>query len=149
MNCVFIPPLILKKQPENYTECDCGGRSPIFETKLIGPLDKLFYRFENLNTIHFYNDKKYFLQPNSCKTIAFPVTILTSLPAESLLTCNSWIYTKNITTMINAIPTNDSYVYVTIFNYSTDIIEINPFDLQVTCKIIVTGKNSNIISSQL
>jgi hypothetical protein len=51
--------------------------------------------------------------------------------------------------MINAIPTNDSYVYVTIFNYSTDIIEINPFDLQVTCKIIVTGKNSNIISSQL
>ncbi len=142
MDIIEIPPLIYKNYPPDYTECDCG-RPAVFEIRVIGSWNETWTRIEN-NTIHLYNENKYVISPNTCQTIAFPVTIVTSLPALCMLTCNSWIYRKNLTYMVNTLPSNDSYLFVSLFNYTQESITLNPFDLQVTCKIVVTGRPYNI-----
>ncbi len=138
MDKVKIPPLVHEKYPLNYTECG-SGRPTILHIKVLGSFNSSWTRFEN-NTLHCYNENVYVIKANTCQTIAFPLTIITSLPALCLITCNSWIYYKNLTYMVNSMPTNDSYLYISLFNYTKESITLNPFDLQLTCKIVVTGQ---------
>lgn len=140
MNTITIPPLVYKKYPPQYTET---GRPKAFEIEIIGSCNDSWLRFQD-TTIYLYNQNDYIINANTCQTIAFPVTVITSLPALCLLTCNSFIYNKGLSYMINTLPSNDSYLYVSLFNYTSRPIVLYSNELQVTCKVVLTGKPYNI-----
>ena len=133
MNTITIPPLVYVASPEDV--CDCGGRPPLPQITLIGELCK--YK-KNLNAND--NHKAVTIQPNTCQSVAFPVTVMTSLPAVYLLTSDTHLYRRGLSYNITIAHTNDSYLELPLFNYTQSPIKLEKYELLVNCKILLLGK---------
>ncbi len=143
-NIIHIPPPIYVPTPENY---DCVDHIPSpLKVHLIG-----YSHPNNQSITSFYlkNTLPICISPNTSQTIAFPVTVLTNLPAVCVLTCTSnHLYKKRLTYNISISHTNDTFLEIPLFNYSKSAISLAPGELHVHCKIYLLGKPSNNIRIQ-
>jgi hypothetical protein len=144
MNSIKIPPLIMHKFPKNYSEC---GPDPFFFCRAIK--SSLFYILHSSNnTFHFNNDTTIIIPKNTCKTIGFPCVIVTSLPAMCILTCAPRLHKLKLSYNINIMRANDNYLHLTLFNFSSETIEILPNQLQVICQVVIPGNLYNPFCSK-
>ena len=138
---VTIPPLIQLPAPKNYTEID--SVAPVFYHRLVHNLDKNNLHVAQ-NTLYFSNEKSYTVLPNTCQTIGFPITVITSLPTVCVLTSSSFIYRLGLSYSINIVHSNDIYLHMTVINFTSRKIIIEPYQLQIICQIVVPGKPYNL-----
>ncbi len=93
----------------------CDYREPsVLKINIIGK--KCFVT--QSNTFQCYNPKSITVPPNTCHTVAFPITIMSSLPAVSVLTSNYHLYKRGLSYNLNISHTNDSYLELPLFNYT-------------------------------
>ena len=132
MNLVSVPPLIVQPRPKD--EDECGGFHPVIHIKTIQlSTSSLFERCHELYTLDHGNPIT--ISKNSSQIIEFPILFITALPALSIVTADSFLYRYNLFYNVTIIPTNDSYPYVTISNYTYQPITLNR--LSVSCQIIL------------
>ena len=132
MNLIHIPPLVYLPAPK--TVCDCGS-PPLLTIKIMG--EKCHVQS---NSFYLHNQKPIIIQPNTSQTVAFPVTIMSSLPAVSVLTSNAHLYKRKLSYNINIAHTNDSYLELHLFNYTCLPITLNIGELFVHCQVVLLGK---------
>jgi hypothetical protein len=115
----------------------CDYREPsVLKINIIGK--KCFVT--QSNTFQFYNPKSITVPPNTCHTVAFPITIMSSLPAVSVLTSNYHLYNRGLSYNLNISHTNDSYLELPLFNYTQLPITLSAYELLVHCQIVLLGK---------
>lgn len=138
---VSIPPLIVRPRPRD--EDECGGFYPVIRIKTIKlPTSSLFKisheRFE------LDLDRPITIAKNSSQKIEFPVLFITHLPALCIVTANSILYRYDLFYNVTIMPTNDSYPYITLFNYTTQPITVN--SLSVSAQIVL-AKNPTLCTN--
>jgi len=133
MITIQIPPPVYLPSP--HEECDCRPPIPLLRIKLMGE-----YCYMRSKSFCIWNHDPVTIQPNTCQTIAFPVTVITSLPAVYILTSNSHLYRRGLSYNIIIANTNDSYIELPLFNYTQSPITLEREELFVNCKIVLLNK---------
>lgn len=89
---IHIPPPIYVPAPSNY---DCVSSFPLLKVNIIG------YSHPNnqsITSFNLRNNVPICIPPNTSQTVAFPVTVLTNLPAVCVLTSiSNHLYKKKLT----------------------------------------------------
>ena len=112
-NDISIPLPNYKKYPKNFTSHDCprcvltitylGLATHIFQ-----PRDPALRRLEN--------EERFTIEPFQYKTLTFNTIIFTSIKARSVLFANDLLYRHGLTYVVSNIPTNDTFLFIKIFN---------------------------------
>lgn len=102
-----------------------------------------FNRRCSLNTRSFMiqNKTSISLPPNQWTTIDFPTTIVTSLPAKCLVTCDTrTLYNRRLTQHAVIHNTNDTYLTIPLHNDTKNLITLRAYELMIYCTIILQEK---------
>jgi hypothetical protein len=113
---------------------ECGSNKPILKIRYCGLTKRELY-YQGKSTINLYNKESITLKPYEATIVNFDVTVITSLPATSILYGCSLMYRQGLSCIINLIPTNDHYLYVTIINK-------NPHSVQFKCDTLLFECNT-------
>jgi len=114
------------------SSCDC---IKTFFLKIHAP-NQLIFRTSNKLTI---SNEYLFVIPsfNSC-IITFNIIISTSLPGTCIIFPDNLLRKRGILTTISTVPTNDTYLYISLFNNTDRAITVKKNSIQFEC-IIVAG----------
>lgn len=134
MTTITIPPPVISKLPENYTEWDCPP--PIFKVHILGDYNKTNF-IDTIVTL--FNTKTYTIPASSFQTIYFNNSIITSLPAICYLYCSKYLFKMGLSHSPKLIQTNDCQPNITLHNFTSSKIVLPPNSIQVICNIIITG----------
>jgi hypothetical protein len=135
MSIITIPPPVISKLPENYTEVDCPP--PILKVHILGNYNKTNF---NDTIINLFNTTTYTIPAFSFQTIYFNNLILTSLPAICCLYGSKYIFKLGLSHTPKLFQTNDCHPNITLYNFTTSTVVLPPNSIQVICNIIITGK---------
>jgi hypothetical protein len=136
MNQVSIPPLITLTRPSEWDEC--GSCNLNFYIKIKQFANDCIFK-ESYEVFRLHNENKITIFKNSSQKVEFPILFITSLPALCVLSCDSLLHRYKLFHNVNIIPTNDNYPHITLFNYTKKNITINPQQLLVHCRIVLTN----------
>jgi hypothetical protein len=128
---ITVPPPICKKQRT------CYGPTIILRLKYLG---KNPYN-SSLTNITLTNSSAFTIKPLQYKKIFFPVMVISSLPASSFVYAPELLYRLGLHCIVSFIPTNDTCLYTTIYNYTTKTIECQKESLQFYCTTTLTYHN--------
>jgi hypothetical protein len=92
----------------------------------------------SVNTITIENPKSVQLKPFQSTKILFPVMVLSSLPATSFVYAPERLYRLGLHCIISFIPTNDTFLYITVYNYTNKSIHFKENYLQFYCTTTIT-----------
>jgi hypothetical protein len=85
------------------------------------------------------------LQPKEQKLIYFDKTIITNIPAKCIIFGDPNLYLHGITSDINIIESNNSYLCVTIANFTNKKLIIKPYTINVNVTIVMSYNIKNKI----
>jgi len=134
MDDISIPEPIFMKWPENYTCVD--SPAPVLQIQYEG-LPPDFKCRTSTTLLTLTNKSSLTIKPCRYATIHFNVLVKTSLPAITMIYGSDFLYRLGITCVINQIPTNDSFLNVTIFNHKSVPITLEKKTLQFTCHTVL------------
>ena len=127
---ITVPICKVIKKPKQFTE---SGSKPVFQIKYIG-IDAPFI---NKAKLTLSNEKPITLNPFQSIQLYFNVIVITSLPAISLVYGCTYFYRQGLSVIINPIPTNDTYLSVTIVNKKSIVNHFKADSLTFYCQTIL------------
>ena len=115
----------------------------ILNLKYIGNIGKQIP--SSSTTITITNPSCFTLEPFQFKKICFPIMVLSSLPASSFVYAPELLYRLGLHCIISVIPTNDTFLYITVYNYTTQSVKCQ--NLQFYCT--TTLSNNKLVNIPL
>lgn len=126
---ITIPDPIYMKRPKNYS---CRDRpSPVLQIRYDGLPTTLR---SNSALITLTNKTEFTIPSCDYATLNFNVLVTTSLPAVTIVYDNDYLlFRHGLTCVINQIPTNDTMLYIKIYNHKSIPSSFEKESLQFTC----------------
>lgn len=131
---IQIPSPQYVKKPKNFTSHDCPTKT--FHSRVISSQSSYFVKKKD-NTIHLRNELPHIIPPHSYYTIVFDAVIVTSLPTLCILFSDDFLHRLGLSFNINILHTNDNYLHISLYNYSSNIISLKKGDLYVIGHIVL------------
>ena len=129
-DCVTVPICKLINPPGGYTVAGCD---PICQIKYIGTRPPYLTR----SFLSLENKEKITLQPLQSYKLYFNVMVMTSLPATSIVYGSDHNYCRGLSIIITQIPTNDTYLNITLVNKTLRVLHFEPDTLSFYCKTVL------------
>lgn len=121
-------------RPLTRTSCDCPSKVFLIKeyqsNKRPEPGNK---------TYNIFNTHSFVCAAKEVKTVMLNNTFVTSMPAKCLIYGSQYLYKQGLSCHPNILPTNDSYLHISIFNHTNSSINIKSNSLHFLCTIIITG----------
>ena len=133
-NDVAIPNPVYMKWPQNYSCVD--SPTPVLQQRYEGLFRKQ-QQHTNAAQITITNPASFTVPPCCYKTIDFKVLVTTSLPAVTLIYGSEFLFRLGLTCVINHIPTNEIFLYVTVYNNKSTSIAVDENSLQFTAHTVL------------
>ena len=134
MSQISIPPLITQSRPAEWDECE--DFNPVIHIRTVNFSTRHIFK-QSHYLYHLTNETPIVILMNSSQTVTFPILFMTSLPALCLLTVDALLHRYKLSHNIDIVPTNDTYPKITLFNYTNEIITVQPFHLTIYCQIVL------------
>jgi len=83
------------------------------------------------------NTSDFTIEPNQFKTLRFTLSVITNLPAVSLIYPGSLLFREGLSCVVNPIPTNDMPLYVIIFNHCDIAKTFTKHRLHLFCNTVL------------
>lgn len=84
------------------------------------------------------NAKSFNLAPYQCLKMSFPIMVLSSLPAKTIVYASELVYRLGLHTLESIIPTNDMPLYITVYNPTSSSLTFKKDSLQFYCTTILS-----------
>jgi hypothetical protein len=130
---ITIPDPVYMKWPKNYSCQD--SPTPVLRINYKGLTNSL--RCQNPAMITLSNKTSFTIPSCDYTTIHFNVLVTTSLPAVTLIYGNDFLFRHGLTCVINQIPTNDTLLYVKVYNNKSEALTFPKESLQFTCLTVL------------
>jgi hypothetical protein len=128
---VTVPDPVYMKWPKNYTCQD--SPTPVLKIRYEG----LSTPYTNPVLITLTNKSSITIPSCDYAIINFPVLVTTSLPAISILYGNDFLFRHGLTCVINQIPTNDTLLYIKVYNNKSVTSTFEKESLQFICHTVL------------
>jgi hypothetical protein len=133
---ITVPPPIFKLQ-----KTSIDSPTLILQFKYVGKQPHT----SSLTTITITNPNRFSLAPFQSKKIYFPIMVLSSLSASSIVYAPELLYRLGLHCTISVIPTNDTNLYIIVYNHTPQPIEIEKNSLQFYCTTTLSyNKHVNV-----
>jgi hypothetical protein len=130
---VFIPKPHFKKQPRTSTDCP----RPVLSIKYFGKPTISFHQPKNL--IYLSNEEKFTIEPLQYKILTFHTIVFTSINARSLVYAEDLLHRHGLTFTVNNMPTNDTFLFIEIFNTLSVSKTFEKDSLQFNCLTLLAN----------
>jgi hypothetical protein len=130
---ITVPNPVCMKWPKNYSCPD--SPTPVLKIQYEGlsiPLP-----FTNPALVTLTNKTALTIPSCNYAIINFPVLVITSLPAVSIIYGNDFLFRQGLTCVSNQIPTNDTLLYVKVFNHKLVPLTFEKESLQFMCHTVL------------
>jgi hypothetical protein len=112
-NDIIIPLRHYEEYPKNFTSID--GPRPVFTIEYFGLIKQISQRTDPA-LISITNEEQFTIKPLQSKTLTFNTIIFTSIEARSLVYADNLLYRYGLTYDVSNIPTNDTFLFIKIYN---------------------------------
>ncbi len=131
---VIIPNPVYMKWPKNYTCQD--SPTPVLKIRYIG-LPNSSNSSTSQASITLTNRTSFSIPSRDYAIIYFPVLVITSLPAISILYGDNFLFRHGLTCVINHIPTNDTLLHIKVYNHKSEPLTFAKESLQFMCHTVI------------
>lgn len=131
---ITIPEPVYMKWPQFYTCVD--SPTPAIKIQYEGQPNLLqSHRFPAIMILT--NQTSLTIPACDYAKIYFPILVTTSLPAVSILYGEDFLFRHNLTCLIDPIPTNNTFLYITVYNHKSEPVTFAKESLQFHCHTVL------------
>lgn len=129
------PPIIIKAK----TFHDCP--TTLLKIKYVGKPTMHTDIYATSPTITTTNTNSFSIAPYKWDKLTFPIIVLSSLPAITIVHASELVYRLGLHSLTTIIPTNNTFLYITIYNPTTEPITFKKDSLPFYCTTILSYQN--------
>jgi hypothetical protein len=130
---ITVPDPVYMKWSKNYSCQD--SPTPVLKIRYKGLSNILPNKNSALITLT--NKTAFTIKSCNYAIINFPVLVVTSLPAVSILYGNDFLFRHGLTCVINQIPTNDTLLHIKVYNHKLVPSTFEKDSLQFMCHTVL------------
>ncbi len=122
------------KRSKNFSYPDCP--TPIVNLRYLGTNHG--NKYSPVSKITVTNNNELVINPFQFKKVTFSVMVVSSKQATSFIYGSDYLFKLGLSFLINFIPTNDTNLYITVYNHTSKTLYFSPHSLQFYCQTILT-----------
>lgn len=131
---ISVPLRHYMKRPKNCSYPDCP--TPIVCLRYLGT--NYGNKYTPVSTITITNNNELVIKPFHFKKVTFSVMVVSSKQATSFIYGSDYLFKLGLSFLITFIPTNDTNVYITVYNHTSETLYFSPHSLQFYCTTSLT-----------